>query len=183
MYNLIGRNLFWFLVVPYIIFVIYVAVIYFLEKDKNITISECVGKTKLRSLIFALFIELGSIPVYLTLLFWLGPSRGMSGWYSASVIGMFVGQTWFLLFSHNEKGSFLHNVGSRFFAGMAILSNTLILSSGQTTLFEKIFLAQFIISSIIITVILFFNKLGRFTFFAETFVLINWAATFMVLAF
>ena len=183
MFDLINNNLFWFLIVPGIVFVIYGAVIYLMDREKHLTISQCVSKTKLRSLIFALIIGLGSIPIYLTLILWLGPSRDLSIWYYVAVLGAMIGQIILLVFPHKKDSFRVHNVGANLWSYMVVVICLTILFSGKTTLVERIFLIQFIVSGVIISIILFPQKFGRFTFAAEAFGLVNWAVTLLVLAF
>jgi hypothetical protein len=183
MYDVISHNLFWFLIFPYVALAVYIAVIYLIDKDRNITISQSIGKTRFRSIIFALFIILCSVPVYLTFLFYIGPSKGLSGWYQATIVAMFIGQTMLSSFPHKEDSFKLHKFSSNFWADMAVLSNAIILFFGETTLIEKIFLTQFIISAIIILPIIYYDKLKRWTFAMETFAIVNWAVTLFVLAF
>ena len=183
MYDFIGDNLFWFLIVPSIVLAIYGIIIFLIDKDKNLTISECIGKTKKRSLVFALVGGLTSIPAYLTMIFWLGPSRGLSIWFQLAVTFAAIGVIILLAFPHKKDSHKIHYIGANLWSYMILIAYLMILFSGHTTLVEKIFLIQFIVSGAIISVLLFFNKLGRFTFILEAFGLANFAVTLLILAF
>jgi hypothetical protein len=73
MFDLISNNLFWFFLFPYITASIFIVLMIIHRKDKTHSISKIVATSSRLSRFFGIYLSIGSIPVYLTLAFYLIP--------------------------------------------------------------------------------------------------------------
>lgn len=185
MYNFIEDNLFWLLVFPYIIAGILVLLIILYRKDKTHSISRFVASSSVLSRFFAVFLTLGSIPLYLTLAFYLIPKYSVNLAVVLCVFLIYTCQTILAFFPDKEgRTSSIHKLFAYLGGFCTILFCLLMFLLGVMPFELKLLLIQFIIINVILLSLLMFTKhIKRYIFIIELIFIIDWVITIFSLAF
>lgn len=185
LYSLIESNLFYFIVLPYIIFGLAILMLSKDKKDINHSISKCMVYNKKRYLFFVIFIVMGSILLDTTLIFYVIPKYSGNIWMTISIIFLFIFQLGLALFPDNiGYKRMIHLISAYGSSFAAIIFCILLLLFGNIDLYVTTTLLQFIILCFVIVIFLIFNrKLKKYTFLLETLGIIDWVITLFFISF
>jgi hypothetical protein len=155
------------------------------RKDKTHSISKIVATSSRLSRFFGIYLSIGSIPVYLTLAFYLIPKYNVSDLVSILIIPIYITQTIIACFPDRGNSKSSIHVISAFVCGfLLVLFCTLICILGIMPLNLRLILIQFILivpSSFCL--LLLSEKVRRYVFSIEVLFLIEWVATISLLLF
>lgn len=170
LYSLMEQNLFYFIVLPYIILGFAVLILSKGKKDSTHSISKCMVYNKKRYLFFVIFIGIGSILLDSTLIFYVIPKYNGNIWMILSIIFLFISQIGLALFPDNIGYKRIVHLISAYGASFAaIIFCLLILLFGNIDKYVTITLLQFIILCFIVVIFLIFNsKHRKYTFILES---------------